>query len=266
VDPEDAPKPPAGWIGEAVPVPPASASRRGAATTLDGVVAYPQGATVRVSTVLSDATLRRSGPGSFGFDGEGAVGRATLTLLLADGSRCPEIPYPASVTYADALPGVFWRSARGEGACWTWEWWIAPLPPASFEIRISWDEADVPSLRASIDGAAVHKAAGRVRAVDPPRKRPEDLTIDDIPTARVSTAGPPSEAAWDEVVAFVRTLDLSAADGSDEELHHGTCLFLRAFIEAKGPPTLNDAVLADVLIDGLYTVVSRGRTRPYPPG
>ena len=41
---------------------------------------------------------------------------------------------------------------------------------------------------------------------------------------------------------------------------------LRAFIEAKGPPTLNDAVLADVLIDGLYTVVSRGRTRPYPPG
>ena len=78
--------------------------------------------------------------------------QVTIPLRLADGSRCPEIPYPASVTYADALPGVFWRSARGEGARWTWEWWIAPLPPASFEIRISWDEGDVPSLRASIDG------------------------------------------------------------------------------------------------------------------
>jgi hypothetical protein len=275
VDPEDAPRPPEGWIGEAVQVPPASASRREATTTLDGVVAYPQGATVHVTTVLSNATLRRVTPSgvpltdlrAFGFDGAGTSGRATLTLVLADGLRCPEIPYPASVDYAGAAPGVFWRGGRGDGAARnTWEWWISPLPPASFEVHVAWDEADVPPLRASIDGAAVHRAAGRARAVAPPFKRPQDLTVDDVPLARVSTNGPPSEAAWAEVVAFAHTLDLSEADGSEDAPYHGMCHMLRAFVVAKGPPTLNDAALADVIIDGLYKVVSRGRPRPYPPG
>jgi hypothetical protein len=256
VDPEDAPRPPEGWIGEAVPVPPASASRRDATTTLDGVVAFPQGAVVRATTTLGTANRRRLEPGD----------HATLSLRLADGTRCPEIPYPASVDYAGSAPGVFWCGGRtGDGARWTWEWWIAPLPPASFEVHVSWDGADVPPLRISIDGGAVHRAAGRARAAEPCGKRPQDLTVDEIPLARVSTNGPPSEAAWAEVVAFVGTLDLSAADGSDEAPHHALCSFLRAFGETRAAPGLNDAAMADYIIDWLYKTVSGGPPRPYPP-
>lgn len=96
-----------------------------------------------------------------------------------------------------------------------------------------------------------------------PRKRIADLTPDDIPLSRVSTAGPPSYAAWDEIVAFVRTLGLPDANTPEDEPHREAGILLRGVL-GGGTPTLNDAVLADVPIDGLYTLVSRGRPRPWP--
>jgi hypothetical protein len=276
-----------------VPLQPATASDRGATATLDRVAAYPQGVRVRVAVLLSDETVRRAladetvrsaahfgfdmgqaidfGLEVFGYEDTGTEGRATLSLRLADGTWRHEIT-DQTPEAAVATPGVYWCDLACDVAEWSWGWWVAPLPSASFEVHFTWDAADVPPLTAAIDGAAVLEAAVRARPpeLEAPRsddvpKRPQDLTVDDIPLARVSTDGPPSEAAWAEVVAFVGSLDLSVATRADDDPWRGVCELLGLFDVVRGPPTLNDAVLADVTIDGLYKTVSGGPPRPYPP-